>query len=53
MHIVASFMFVLHVSLSMKINVYVDQDFIWREVTEVEPSEFFFQMHFLYSLNYF
>ena len=38
-HIIASFIYVLHVSLSMDIDVCVDQDFGWTEVTGMEPNE--------------
>ena len=39
-HIIALFIFVLHVSLGMEIDVYVDQDFRWTEVSGREPYEF-------------
>ena len=38
-HIIALFIFILHVSLSMEIDVCVDQDFGWTEVTGMEPYE--------------
>ena len=38
-HIVALFIFVLHVSLSMEIDVSVVQEFGWTEVKEMEPYE--------------
>ena len=38
-HIIASFIFVLYISLSMEINVYVDQDFRWMEVNGWESYE--------------
>ena len=37
--IVALFIFVLHVSLGMENDVYVDQDFRWTEVNRMEPYE--------------
>ena len=38
-HIAALFIFVLHVSLSMEIDVYVDHDFGWTEVNWMDPYE--------------
>ena len=38
-HIIALFIFVLHVSPGMQIDVYVDQDFRWTEVKGMEPYE--------------
>ena len=38
-HIIALFIFVLYVSLSMEIDVCVDQDFGWTEVKGMEPYE--------------
>ena len=38
-HIVALFIVVLHVSLGMGIDVYVDQDFGWTEVNRMETYE--------------
>ena len=40
-HIVALLISVLLVSLSMEINVCVDQDFRWTEVKRMEPYELF------------
>ena len=38
-HILALFIFVLHVSLSTKIDVCIDQDHGWTEVKGMEPYE--------------
>ena len=38
-HFITLFIFVLHVSFSMDIDVNVDQDFRWTEVNGMEPYE--------------
>ena len=39
-YIVGLLIFVIHVSLSMEINVYVNKDFGWTEVDGVDAYEF-------------
>ena len=40
-HIIALFIFVLHVPLGMEIDVYVHQGFQWTEVNGMKPYELF------------